>query len=352
MDDASVRDGGRMPGELPVLLDSLERPLRDLRISLTDRCNLRCTYCMPKEVFGSDYAFLPESSMLSFPEIVRIARIFVHHGVKKLHLTGGEPLLRRDVESLIHDLAQLPGVQEIVMTTNGVALTAARAQRLKAHGLHRITVSLDSLGDNTFRRMNGVACPVSRVLGAIEAAFAAGLTPVKVNMVVRRSLNDGDIERMAEHFRWTGHILRFIEYMDVGHSNGWRRDDVVPAAEILQRIGARWPLEEIAPRHHGEVATRYHYMDGAGEIGIIASVTRPFCRSCGRARLSSDGLLYTCLFANRGEDLKPALRGDQPDEALTDLLSRVWRVRDDRYSELRSGAAQPPDRVEMSRIGG
>lgn len=352
MEDTSVHKAGGASGRAPVLLDSFGRPLRDLRISLTDRCNLRCTYCMPKEVFGPTYAFLPEVSMLTFSDIVVIAGVFVRHGVKKLHLTGGEPLLRRNVEALIGDLSKLSGVQEIVMTTNGVALSAARATRLQHHGLHRVTISLDSLDDRIFREMNGVACPVARVLDAIAAAAAAGLTPVKINMVVRRGLNDRDVERMAEYFRGTGHILRFIEYMDVGHTNGWRRDEVVPATEILERIGARWPLQEVAPHHHGEVAKRFRYADGAGEIGVIASVTRPFCSSCGRARLSSEGLLYTCLFAGHGVDLKPSLRTAQSDEALMDLLKKVWRQRDDRYSELRSNAAQPRDRVEMSHIGG
>ncbi len=334
------------------LHDAFGRPLRDLRISLTDRCNLRCTYCMPREVFGPDYAFLPESRMLSFPDILRIARVFVQSGVQKVHLTGGEPLLRRGVETLVRDLVELAGVREVAMTTNGVALSASRAQRLRDHGLRRITISLDALDDSIVRVMNGVGCPVSRVLEAISVAAAAGLAPVKINMVVRRGVNDGEIEPMAEYFRGTGHILRFIEYMDVGHTNKWRRDEVVPAVEILDRIGRRWPLEEVPPRHRGEVATRFRYVDGGGEIGVIASVTRPFCSACGRARLSSEGMLYTCLFADHGVDLTPALNSDRPQEELRLLLSGVWSGRVDRYSELRADAAPVADRVEMSRIGG
>lgn len=334
------------------LLDAFGRPLRDLRVSLTDRCNLRCTYCMPRDVFGRDYAFLPESRMLSFADILRIARVFVQYGVQKVHLTGGEPLLRRGVETLVRDLVERAGVPEVAMTTNGVALSAARAQRLHDYGLRRITISLDALDDAIVRKMNGVGCPASRTLAAIAAAANAGLAPVKINMVVRRGVNDKEVEPMAEYFRGTGHILRFIEYMDVGHTNKWRRDEVVAANEILDRIGRRWPLEEVRPTHRGEVATRFRYVDGGGEIGLIASVTRPFCGACGRARLSSDGTLYTCLFADHGVDLTPALRCEHPEEQLRLLLTNIWSRRNDHYSELRSDGAPAPHRVEMSHIGG
>ena len=280
-------------------LDSRSRPLRDLRISVTDRCNFRCTYCMPKEIFGRDYAFLPRAELLTFEEITRLARAFASEGVSKIRLTGGEPLLRRDLEQLVAMLANVDGITDIALTTNGSAL-AAKAQTLKDAGLTRVTVSLDALDDDTFAAMNDVAFPVARVLDGIDAAASAGLAPVKVNMVVKRATNDHAITQMAAHFRGGGHVLRFIEYMDVGATNGWRMDDVVPAAEIITAIEAHWPLEPVEPNYPGEVATRYRYHDGAGEIGVIASVTQPFCGACTRARLSADGKLYTCLFATAG----------------------------------------------------
>jgi len=330
-------------------LDRFQRPLRDLRISITDRCNFRCVYCMPKEVFGRDYEFLPRTDLLTFEEIERLARAFVANGVRKLRITGGEPLVRRDVEGLIALLAGIDDL-DLTLTTNGAVL-AAKAQALKDAGLKRITVSLDSLDDATFRAMNDVDFPVARVLEGIDAASEVGL-PVKVNVVVKRGLNDGDVLGLARHFRGTGHTLRFIEYMDVGHTNGWRMDDVVPAAEIVRTIDAEFPVEAIEPAYRGEVARRWRYVDGAGEIGVIASVTQPFCGDCTRARLSADGKLYTCLFAVRGHDLRALVRSDADDTSLVDAIASVWRVREDRYSELRSAATEPLEKVEMSYIGG
>lgn len=333
------------------VLDTLHRPLRDLRISVTDRCNFRCTYCMPKEVFGRDYVFLSRSEILSFEEIVRLARVFVANGVEKIRLTGGEPLLRRDIEKLISMLAAIPGLKDLALTTNG-SLLAARARELKDAGLRRVTVSLDSLDDATFMTMNDVGFPASKVLEAIDAAAAAGLTPVKVDMVVKRGVNDRDIESMAEHFRNSGHILRFIEYMDVGTTNGWRLDDVVPAREIIDRINSQWPIEPVTPTYFGEVAQRYRYKDGSGEIGIIASVTAPFCGACTRARLSAEGELYTCLFGTHGHDLRALLRNGISDGELSARVRGIWSVRDDRYSDLRTSDTLPLHKVEMSHIGG
>jgi GTP 3',8-cyclase len=333
-----------------VIADRFGRPVRDLRISVTDRCNFRCVYCMPKEVYGRDYAFLPRAALLTFEEIERVARVFAALGVHKLRITGGEPLVRRDLEQLIAKLAAI-GDLDLTLTTNG-ALLAAKAQALAEAGLTRITVSLDSLDDETFRRMNDVDFPVGRVLEGIEAAAAAGLAPVKVNVVLKRGLNDDGIVEMAEFFRGTGHVLRFIEYMDVGHTNGWRLDDVVPAGEIVRRIGDAFPLEPVDAAYRGEVARRYRYLDGAGEIGVIASVTQPFCGDCTRARLSADGKLYTCLFAVRGHDLRGPLREGATDDELADRLAGIWTIRDDRYSELRSAETADLDRVEMSYIGG
>jgi GTP 3',8-cyclase len=331
------------------VVDRFQRPLRDLRISITDRCNFRCVYCMPKEVFGRDYEFLPRADLLTFEEIERLARAFVANGVRKLRITGGEPLVRRNVEGLIALLAGIDDL-DLTLTTNG-ALLAAKAQALKDAGLKRVTVSLDSLDDATFRAMNDVDFPVARVLEGIDAASAVGL-PVKVNVVVKRDLNDGDVLDLARHFRGTGHTLRFIEYMDVGHTNGWRMDDVVPAAEIVRSIDAAFPVEAVEPAYRGEVARRWRYVDGAGEIGVIASVTQPFCGDCTRARLSADGRLYTCLFAVRGQDLRALVRSDADDASLVDAIASVWRVREDRYSELRSAATAPLEKVEMSYIGG
>lgn len=333
--------------------DALGRRLRDLRISVTDRCNFRCTYCMPKEIFGADHAFLPRVSLLSFEEIARLAGVFAALGVTKLRLTGGEPLVRRDLEHLIEKLAPIPGIDDISLTTNASLLTADKARRLADAGLRRITVSLDALDNPTFQAINDVGFPVERVLEGIDNATAAGLAPIKINMVVKRSANDHGIEDMAAHFRGSGHILRFIEYMDVGNANGWRLDEVVPAQEIVQRIDARWPIEPLAANYRGEVANRWRYRDGGGEIGIIASVTSPFCGACSRARLSAEGSLYTCLFASQGFDLKGLLRSGATDEMIADRLTAVWHGRRDRYSELRSRAtAAPARKVEMSYIGG
>jgi GTP 3',8-cyclase len=330
--------------------DTLRRPLRDLRISVTDRCNFRCVYCMPKEVYGRDWQFLPRGQLLSYEEIERLVRIFVALGVEKIRLTGGEPLVRRDVERLVARLARNPGL-DLTMTTNG-SLLPQKAGALKAAGLKRITVSLDSLDDDVFRAMNDVDFPVERVLAGIEAAAAAGFAPIKINMVVRRGLNEESVLPMARYCRESGHIVRFIEYMDVGQTNGWRLDDVVPAGEILASIDAELPLEPVAPTYSGEVARRYRYRDGGGEIGVIASVTQPFCGDCTRARLSADGKLFTCLFAVRGHDLRALLRGGASDEEIAAAVAEVWRRREDRYSELRSAETLDLPKVEMSYIGG
>ena len=330
--------------------DTLRRPLHDLRISVTDRCNFRCVYCMPKGVFGREYVFLPRQSLLTFEELERAARLFVGLGVSKIRLTGGEPLLRRDLEQLVAKLAALPGT-ELTLTTNG-SLLAEKAAALRQAGLQRVSVSLDAIDDETFMKMNDVDFPVRRVLEGIESAVAAGLTPVKVNMVVKRGLNDHSLLPMAEHFRNSGIILRFIEYMDVGSTNGWRLDQVVPAAEILQRLQAVYPLEPVEPNYRGEVANRYRYRDGAGEIGLIASVSQPFCGDCTRVRLSADGQIFLCLFAALGFDLRGRLRSEMSDEALTAELAGLWRGRDDRYSEIRSSATDGLEHVEMSYLGG
>ncbi|HJS70078.1 MAG TPA: GTP 3',8-cyclase MoaA [Gaiellaceae bacterium] len=334
---------------MPPVDDTLGRPLRDLRISVTDRCNFRCVYCMPKEVFGRDHRFLPRRELLTFEEIERVARVFVSLGVNKLRITGGEPLLRRDLELLVARLAAL-GELDLTLTTNG-ALLAQKAEALAAAGLTRVTVSLDSLDDEVFRAMNDVDFPVARVLGAIDAAAAAGL-PVKVNVVVKRGLNEGSILDMARRFRGTGHVVRFIEFMDVGATNGWRLDDVVPAAEIVRAIGTEFPLEPLDRAYRGEVAERYRYLDGEGEIGVIASVTQPFCGNCTRARLSADGKLYTCLFAVRGHDLRAQLRSEAGDDELDAAIRAVWERRTDRYSELRTEDTAALRKVEMSYIGG
>jgi cyclic pyranopterin phosphate synthase len=335
---------------MEVLRDRLGRPLRDLRISVTDRCNFRCVYCMPKEVFGRDYVFLPRRELLSFEELERLARILAAHGVRKVRLTGGEPLLRRDLEVLVGKLARIPGL-DLTLTTNG-SLLAPKAQALAHAGLRRVTVSLDSLDDDVFRAMNDVDFPVTRVLAGIEAAQAAGLGPVKVNAVVKRGVNEDGVVAMASAFRGTGVILRFIEYMDVGATNGWRLADVVPAAEIVDAIDGEFPLEPVEAAYRGEVARRYRYRDGAGEIGVIASVTQPFCRDCTRARLSADGKLYTCLFATRGHDLRARLRSGASDETLAAELAALWSGRTDRYSELRTENTPRLSKVEMSYIGG
>jgi cyclic pyranopterin phosphate synthase len=331
------------------LSDTLGRPLRDLRISVTDRCNFRCVYCMPKEVFGRDYRFLPRRELLTFEEIARAASVFVALGVHKLRITGGEPLLRRDLEILIGRLAAL-GDLDVTLTTNG-ALLASKADALAEAGLSRVTVSLDSLDDEVFRAMNDVDFPVARVLAGIDAAAGAGL-PVKVNVVVKRGLNEDSVLEIARRFRGTGHAVRFIEYMDVGATNGWRMDDVVPAAEIVATIGTEFPLEPVESAYRGEVAQRYRYRDGGGEIGVIASVTQPFCGDCTRARLSADGKVYTCLFAVRGHDLRAILRSGASDGELDAAIRAIWERRTDRYSELRTEETSSLRKVEMSYIGG
>jgi cyclic pyranopterin phosphate synthase len=330
--------------------DVFRRPLRDLRVSVTDRCNFRCVYCMPKEIFGKDYAFLPQKEVLTFEEIARLVRIFVGLGVQKVRLTGGEPLVRRDVERLVAMLSPIADL-DLTLTTNG-SLLAAKAKALAAAGLKRVTVSLDSLDDATFKKMNDVDFPVQRVLDGIAAAEAAGLAPIKVNMVVRRGLNEESVLPMARHFRGSGHVLRFIEYMDVGTSNGWRLDDVVPARELIAAIGAEFPLEPVTPAYRGEVAGRYRYRDGQGEVGVISSVTQPFCSDCTRARLSADGSMYTCLFATEGHDLRALVRGGASDEDIRVAILAVWAAREDRYSELRSADTNGLKKIEMSFIGG
>jgi cyclic pyranopterin phosphate synthase len=332
------------------VLDTLGRPVRDLRISVTDRCNFRCVYCMPKEIYGRGYQFLERRELLTFEEIERLSCVFASLGVEKIRLTGGEPLLRRELERLVEMLGAIPGI-DLTLTTNG-SLLPQKARVLADAGLRRVTVSLDSLDDQVFRAMNDVDVPVERVLAGIEAAAAAGLSPVKVNMVVKRGVNEDSVLPMARYFRGSGHILRFIEYMDVGHTNGWRLDDVVSAAEIVAVICAELPLEPIEPNYPGEVARRYRYRDGGGEIGVIASVTEPFCGACTRARLSAEGRLYTCLFATEGHDLRALLRGGASENDLAEVIVRVWRARGDRYSELRSAETADLPKIEMSYIGG
>jgi cyclic pyranopterin phosphate synthase len=341
-----------MPDLLPMMpLDTRGRPLHDLRISVTDRCNFRCVYCMPRAVFGPDHAFLPRAELLTFDEIARLVGIFARLGVEKVRLTGGEPLVRRELPVLVRTLAAIPGVRDLTLTTNGVLLPE-HASELKEAGLDRVTVSLDADDDATFMRMNDAGVPVSRVLAGIEAAEAARLGPIKLNMVVKRGWNEHALLPMARRFRGTGRVLRFIEYMDVGHSNGWRLDEVITADEILATISAEFPLEPMPPTNAGEVAERYRYADDAGEIGIIASVSRPFCGDCNRARLSADGQLYTCLFATAGHDLRGLMRGGASDADLEVAIRNIWEARDDRYSEIRSADTAALPRVEMSYIGG
>ena len=366
---ADIRYASRVP-HIPtqrlspngLLSDTLARPLRDLRISVTDRCNFRCSYCMPSEVFNKDYTFLPQTSLLSFEEITRLTRVFVAHGVEKIRLTGGEPLLRKHLEVLIEMLAniQTPAGKplDITLTTNA-SLLAKKAQSLKDAGLQRVTVSLDALDDATFRQMNDVDFPVADVLRGIEAAQKVGLAPIKINMVVKRGTNDAEILPMARHFRNSGTVLRFIEYMDVGATNGWRMDEVLPSAQVIERINTEFPVVAIDPNYTGETAARWRYADGAGEIGVISSVTQAFCSDCNRARLSTEGKLFLCLFASQGHDLRALLRGGFADDQIAGAVAHIWQKRDDRYSEQR--AALPADtsvqdsglkRVEMSYIGG
>ena len=330
--------------------DSFGRPLRDLRVSVTDRCNFRCVYCMPKEVFGRHHQFLEREQLLTFEEISRLSRIFHGLGIEKVRLTGGEPLVRRDLERLVEMLALIPGL-DLTLTTNG-SLLGKKAQALKDAGLQRITVSLDSLDDVVFKAMNDVGFPVEHVLDGIESAASVGLKPIKVNMVVKRGVNEQSVLPMARHFRNTGRILRFIEYMDVGHTNGWRLDQVVPRAEIIRMIDAELPLEPLPPNYRGEVANRWRYRDGTGEIGVIASVTQPFCGNCTRARLSAEGVLYTCLFATRGHDLRALVRGGSSDSQISEQIRNVWRFRSDRYSEIRTSHTASLPKIEMSYIGG
>ncbi len=346
---ASLSDQAADPSR--ALNDRLNRPLRDLRISVTDRCNFRCTYCMPKEVFGRDYQFLDRADILTFEEITRLARLFVAHGVRKIRVTGGEPLLRNDLEKLIAMLSRVDGLEDLTLTTNG-SLLKSRINALKQAGLQRVTVSLDSLDNDVFKAMNDVDFPVERVLEGIEAAAEAGLAPVKVNMVVKKGVNDDSVLDMARYFRDKGQTIRFIEYMDVGSANGWRLDDVVPAAAIVRMINAEMPLEPVDPEYRGEVARRYRYRDGSGEIGVVASVTQPFCGDCTRARLSADGKLYTCLFATKGHDFRAPLRAGKTDEEIAQYLRSVWTTRDDRYSELRSSQTSDLPKVEMFYVGG
>lgn len=343
-----------------VLRDAMSRPLRDLRISVTDRCNFRCVYCMPRAVFDKDYAFLPHSALLSFEEIERIARLFVAHGVEKIRLTGGEPLLRKNLEFLIERLAQLTTPNgrplDLTLTTNG-SLLARKARSLKDAGLTRVTVSLDALDDTLFRRMNDADFAVDDVVEGIAAAHATGLAPVKVNMVVKRGTNDGEIVPMARHFKGTGAVLRFIEYMDVGTSNGWNMAEVLPSSEVIARIDEHFPLVPLEAHSAAETAQRWGYADGSGEIGVISSVTRAFCGTCTRARLSTEGKLYLCLFASAGHDLRALLRNGVSDEAIASAVAHIWQARTDRYSQLRGSgeaASQAPQerRVEMSYIGG
>ena len=345
---AAAQDTAPAAEAFPV--DTRNRLLQDLRISVTDRCNFRCVYCMPKDVYGRDFPFLPHTALLTFEEIARVAGIFVRLGVRKIRLTGGEPLLRRNLERLVGMLAAHDDV-DLTLTTNG-ALLAKKARALRDAGLARVTVSLDALDDPTFMRMNDVDFPVARVLEGIDAAAAAGLGPVKVNMVVKRGLNESAILPMARHFRSQGHVLRFIEYMDVGVTNGWRMDDVVTAREIVDAIDAEMPIEPADPHYRGEVAERWRYRDGSGEIGVIASVTRAFCRDCTRARISTEGQLYTCLFATGGNDLRTLLRAEVPDAAIEEAIRAIWTKRADRYSEIRSSATQEIKKIEMSYIGG
>jgi len=332
-------------------VDTLARPLYDLRISVTDRCNFRCVYCMPKEVFGNDFQFLRRDELLTYEELARVARAFVHNGVEKIRLTGGEPLLRRDLERLVALLRSIDGIRDLTLTTNGSLLTLAKARALKSAGLDRVTISLDSLDDATFRAMNDADFPVARVLEAIDAADAAGLRPIKIDAVVKRGMNENAVIELAQRFRSTPHIVRFIEYMDVGNTNQWQADEVVPGHEIVDRINAKWPIEPAQPNYFGEVAERWRYIDGAGEIGIITSVTQPFCGSCTRARLSSDGEVFTCLFASSGFDIRARIRDGANDDELADIVANIWRARDDRYSEIRASAGATK-KVEMFHIGG
>lgn len=346
-----------MTANPPTALDALGRPLRDLRVSVTDRCNMRCQYCMPREVFGPGFVFAPRQELLTFEEITDVVAAFVRAGVRKVRLTGGEPLLRAGLPDLVAMVAAVPGVEDVALTTNG-SLLARHATKLRAAGLHRVTVSLDTLDPELFKELSDTEISLAAVLEGIEAAVAAGFGPIKLNTVVRRGSNDSDVERVAEFARQHGHIVRFIEYMDVGGTNGWRLDDVVPSSEIVARLGARWPLEPVDPNYRGEVASRYRYLDGRGEIGVISSISQPFCGACTRARLSAIGEVYTCLFGSHGTDLRVVARATSDDEsraaALDAAIAQLWGARADRYSELRTAhtESRQPRKVEMSHIGG
>ena len=334
-----------------MLTDTFGRPLKDLRISVTDRCNFRCTYCMPAEIYGERYEFLPKADLLTFEEISRLTRMLVRHGAAKVRITGGEPLVRAEIEILIASLSQIDGVADLTLTTNAY-LMEQKAQLLKDAGLQRVTISLDSLDDEVFRRMNGRGFGTAKVLQGIDAAEKAGLTPIKINAVVQKGVNDHTVVELARYFKDRGHIVRFIEYMDVGNRNGWRLDHVVPADEIVSMIDAEMPLEPFERSYRGEVAMRYRYRDGGGEIGVIASVTQPFCGDCTRLRLSPEGSVYTCLFASKGTDLRGPLRSGATDEELAAIIAGMWGARDDRYSEERSSMTEPQHKVEMYHIGG
>ena len=334
-----------------MLPDTLGRSIRDLRLSVTDRCNFRCTYCMPKEVFGREYQFMERAELLSYEEIVRLVHIFIALGVEKVRLTGGEPLVRHDLPQLIKMLNAVPGLRDLTLTTNG-RLLPAQAEALRAAGLRRVTVSLDTLDDDLFRAINDVDMPVQAVLDGIDAAAGVGLDPIKINAVIKRGVNDHTLVDLARHFHGTGRIVRFIEFMDVGTTNNWRLEHVVPAREIIERINAELPIEPIEPNYSGEVARRWRYVDGGGEIGVISSISAPFCGACTRARLSADGQLYTCLFATRGHDLRGALRSGDSDEEISSTITSIWRGRDDRYSELRTAETREREKIEMSYIGG
>ncbi|MGI9228088.1 MAG: GTP 3',8-cyclase MoaA [Gammaproteobacteria bacterium] len=334
------------------IIDTLSRPIRDLRISVTDRCNFRCTYCMPKEVFNSDYEFLRRDDLLSFEEITRVSKVFAELGVKKIRLTGGEPLLRKNISVLVEQLSNIEAIEDISLTTNGVLLTEKMAQQLKDAGLQRITVSLDALDDKTFKAISDVSFNVDKVLDAIEIADSVGLSPIKINMVIKKGVNEHAILPMAKHFHNSGKILRFIEFMDVGSTNHWQMDDVFSAKEMIDVINQELPIEPADANYKGEVAKRWRYKDGGGEIGIISSVTQPFCQSCTRARLSAEGKLYTCLFATQGKDLRHLIRQGANDEYISDIISTVWKKRTDQYSELRTSETVLLPKVEMSYIGG
>lgn len=342
------------PTDAAVVRDALRRPLHDLRISVLDQCNFRCPYCMPEDEFHADYEFLNKQQRLSYNEILKIARVAVGLGVSKLRLTGGEPLLDKNITELVKGLEAIPGVDDLALTTNGMLL-APLAEKLADAGLHRVTISLDSLDKDVFRLMSGGRGDLARVLDGMGEAQRAGLTPVKINVVVQRGVNDHTVMDLLEHFRGSGHVVRLIEFMDVGNRNGWRLDQVVPSRQLLKQIRERWPLRRIDQSYPGEVARRYEYVDGAGEIGFISSVTEPFCGDCSRARLSADGMLYTCLFANQGTDLRESLRNDADEDELADILSQIWLQRADRYSELRQpelAEAHVLRKVEMYRMGG